>query len=226
MAAMDNTEGGESWENLQHAASRVLVPGVTGSQVVDLYNQWAKGGYDKSHQDAASRKDYNALHVLKQALQDLYPEEDSRDTAVVLDVGAGTGLSGQVMLDLGFKLMDGLDPSAEMLKVAKEKRVYRHTYTCYLTGQPSQIPAVSAMGHGGLTCAAFEELCRIVKPGGYIVNCMRRAYLQEVPDYMQNWEPLKERLVREGRWRVVKMDPYPDHFIGHEGLLMVLQVLQ
>ncbi|XP_076441271.1 methyltransferase-like protein 27 isoform X2 [Babylonia areolata] len=173
MAASDNTEEGANWENLSHVASKVLVPGVTDEQVTDFYNKWANGGYDQTLLDAASRKDYNALNVLKQALQDLYPEEDSRDTAVVLDVGAGTGLSGQVMLDLGFKVLDGLDPSAEMLKVAEEKRVYRHTYTCYLTGEPSQIPAdaydcltmVGVLGHGCLQCDAFEEMCRIVKPG-------------------------------------------------------------
>ncbi|XP_076439509.1 methyltransferase-like protein 27 [Babylonia areolata] len=229
MAASDETKGGETWENLHSYASKGIVPGVTREQVTDFYNQWAIGGYDKMIHDG---KD-NALEVFQQALQDLFPA-DSRDKAVVLDVGAGTGRAGQAMLDVGFKVLDGLEPAREMLKVAERKEVYRHTYTCYLTGQPSHIPAdtydcvtvAGVMAHGGLPCAAFEEMCRIVKPGGYIVNIMRRAFLQEVPDYAHNWGPQRERLEREGRWRVVRMEPYPNHFMGHEGLLMVLQVLQ
>ena len=62
-------------------------------------------------------------------------------------------------------------------------------------------------------------------PGGYIVNCMREAYLREVPGYAQNWEPLVARMQREVKWKMVKMDKYPYHFMGSEGLLMIIQVL-
>ena len=61
--------------------------------------------------------------------------------------------------------------------------------------------------------------------GGYIVNCMRGVYLQTVPDYAENWEPLLGRMKKEGKWKVVKMEKYENHFMGNEGLLMVLQVL-
>ena len=65
----------------------------------------------------------------------------------------------------------------------------------------------------------------LTPPGGYIVNCMREVYLREVPEYAQNWEPLVARMQKEGKWKMVKMEKYPNHFMGSEGLLMIIQVL-
>ncbi|KAL8624188.1 hypothetical protein ACOMHN_046274 [Nucella lapillus] len=228
MGDVEKATGPQSWKDLHDVSSKLLVPGVTDEVVTDLYNQWANNGYDKALHEMTT--EYGALKVLQQAVQDLFPS--GRDTAVLLDVGAGTGLSGQMLHEIGFKIVDGLDPAADMLRVAEGKRVYRHIYNCYLTGQPGDIPADSydclvmagVVGPGSLPCAAFEEMTRIVKPGGYIVNCMRGAWLKKVPDYSQNWEPLKKRLETEGKWKVLKMDPYPNHFMGNEGLCMVFQV--
>jgi len=42
----------------------------------------------------------------------------------------------------GFKIIDGLDPSAGMNEVARKKKVYRNLYTEFLTAEPSKcIPA-------------------------------------------------------------------------------------
>ena len=43
----------------------------------------------------------------------------------ILDVGCGTGLSGLSLLKFGFRNIDGLDLSKEMLKIASDKKVYR-----------------------------------------------------------------------------------------------------
>ena len=42
----------------------------------------------------------------------------------VLDVGCGTGLSGEALYALGFNQLDGLDVSEEMLNLAKKKAIY------------------------------------------------------------------------------------------------------
>jgi len=42
----------------------------------------------------------------------------------VLDLGCGTGLSGEALHARGFHQIDGLDLSSEMLTLAKEKAIY------------------------------------------------------------------------------------------------------
>ena len=42
----------------------------------------------------------------------------------VLDIGCGTGLSGEALYTLGFNQLDGLDVSEEMLNLAKKKAIY------------------------------------------------------------------------------------------------------
>ena len=49
----------------------------------------------------------------------------SPDTNIsVLDFGCGSGLSGEALYRLGFQKVDGLDLSAEMVKLAGQKGVY------------------------------------------------------------------------------------------------------
>ncbi|SFI25609.1 class I SAM-dependent DNA methyltransferase [Albimonas pacifica] len=46
-------------------------------------------------------------------------------SAPLLDVGCGTGLSGEAFAEVGFTTLDGADFSDEMLEVAARKDVYR-----------------------------------------------------------------------------------------------------
>ncbi|KAK7099885.1 methyltransferase-like protein 27 isoform X1 [Littorina saxatilis] len=225
MAAM-NGDKPKEWTDLEDVAAKMLVPGVTPQQVTDYYNTWAKSGYDVKIAQEFSRPQ----KILGDQLKELFPK--NREKYSVLDVGAGTGITGQHLRQIGFLTIDALEPAPEMLRVAMEKKIYRNDYSCYLTGEPTEIPAASydaavlvgVVGHGHLPCAAFEEMARLVKPGGYIVNCMREAYLHEIPEYIQNWEPMIARLEKEGKWKVVKMERYKNHFIGKDGLLTVFHV--
>ena len=46
-------------------------------------------------------------------------------SAPLLDIGCGTGLSGEAFAETGFTIIDGADFSDEMLQVAARKTVYR-----------------------------------------------------------------------------------------------------
>ncbi|KAK7447321.1 hypothetical protein BaRGS_00040206 [Batillaria attramentaria] len=181
-------------------------------------------------QSLQEKEEYGAPKVMQATMKELFPAK--RDSIRVLDVGAGTGLCGLVLQEAGFTNVDALDPAQEMLKAAQDKGVYRNILNVFLTGQPIDVPAdtydaivlVGVIHHGSLPCEAFEEMVRLVKPGGYIVNCMRAAFLTEIPQYAEKWEPLVARLEREGKWKVVKMDRYPNHFLGNEGMRMVFHV--
>ena len=46
----------------------------------------------------------------------------------IVDIGCGTGLSGFALKKNGFKSIDGLDLSEEMLKIAEKKKIYQSLF--------------------------------------------------------------------------------------------------
>ena len=52
-----------------------------------------------------------------------------------MDVGAGTGLSGEAMRKAGFSgTIDALEPSQKMFEKAREKNIYSKYYSDFLIG--------------------------------------------------------------------------------------------
>ncbi len=98
-------------------------------------------------------------------------------SAVVADVGCGTGLVGVALVDLGEALVDGLDISPEMLAVAATKQgasgqpAYRSLIEVDLTTRVDiaddtygGIISTGAFTHGHLGPEALDELIRIAAP--------------------------------------------------------------
>ena len=51
----------------------------------------------------------------------------------VLDIGAGTGLVGEVLHNKGFRNIDALEPALDMLNIAGTKGIYSKLYNEYIT---------------------------------------------------------------------------------------------
>lgn len=66
------------------------------------------------------------------AIAEVYPDACTSTDTPIADIGCGTGL---VASALGFprKQIDGIDISAEMLRIAEEKQLYRTLYEIDLT---------------------------------------------------------------------------------------------
>ena len=132
------------------------------------YEQWAKV-YDA---DVGTIEDYlGPVETAKVAKRFLAPN------ARIMDAGAGTGLSGEGLRAEGFENIVGVDYSAAMLEIAREKGVYRELQQCDL-GHPTHFADNSF--DGVFTCgttsqmpsASLREFVRIVHPGGHIVFCL------------------------------------------------------
>ena len=101
----------------------------------------------------------------------------------VLDVGAGTGLVGQRLAVHGFKKIDALDISIEMLAVAATKACYdaliEGDLSAKLVIASNMYDFVISAGtftHGHVGAAALDELLRIAKPGALFCISINSAY--------------------------------------------------
>jgi predicted TPR repeat methyltransferase len=111
-----------------------------------------------------------------------YMPSDSR----VLDAGAGTGLTGVALRELGFSDIVGIDLSEAMLEVARARGVHRELRQMDLVErldfEPDSFDGAIASGVFTAPYAlapAFDELARVTRPGGYVVVDLRPEHEPE-----------------------------------------------
>ena len=126
----------------------------------------------------AKKYDYDNDHVLGTVSQpksvNLLSTRLKDKTAKIIDVGCGTGLVGEKLKAKDFIYFDGLDISKDMLSIAKS-RGYRNLLLGSLNNRLPVLDnaydtamCVGVFTHGHVSSEGFNELCRIVKPGGYV----------------------------------------------------------
>ena len=136
-------------------------------ETVAAYREWASRDDDDVFRalgftGSARIADLLASHV------------DERDGAI-LDLGCGTGAVGERLQLHGFGVIDGVDLSPEMLRVAAAKRCYRGLLEVDLErGLPfadgAYAAAVSAgtFTAGGVGPGAVAEVLRVLRPGAVV----------------------------------------------------------
>ena len=128
------------------------------------------------------------------------------DDAKILDAGAGSGMVGLAASLAGFTHVDAMDFSAGMLKVARDRGVYREIRRGVL-GEALDYPdntydavlssGVFTPGHAPPT--SFDEIIRIVKPGGLV--CFTLRHDQTPPGFIEKFD----ELARDGLWQQVRV---------------------
>ncbi|XP_033762407.1 methyltransferase-like protein 27 [Pecten maximus] len=175
---------------------------------------------------------YRGPAFVGSVLAKLYPgaKEDVR----ILDVAAGTGLVGEQLAKQGFVQIDALDPSQGMLDEAKTKNVYQALICSYFNEKeldiaPDTYDVIVISGgysnsHLPLDCV--WEAVRLLKPGGYFVVAARPVLLQTVEEYKGHFEPLMDKIEKEGKWTKISKEVVPDYQKGKEGIIFVYQMKQ
>lgn len=92
----------------------------------------------------------------------------------VLDIGCGTGLSGEALYEAGYETLDGTDFSAQMLSVARGKGLYRDLWQGDLTALPDDIRYDAVVAAGVLNPAhapasVLDEVLARLNPDGVFV---------------------------------------------------------
>ena len=157
---MARGDGLKNYENLD------LKDAKNDNRLTEVYRDWAKKyDYDNDHV-LGTVSQPKSVNLLSTRLKD--------KTAKIIDVGCGTGLVGEKLKAKDFIYFDGLDISKDMLSIAKS-RGYRNLFLGSLNKQLPVLDdaydaamCIGVFTHGHVSSDGFNELCRIVKPGGYV----------------------------------------------------------
>lgn len=165
-------------------------------ELMAAYDEWAA----KYDHDLLDEMGYVAPMIASNLLENCLADKGAH----ILDAGCGTGIVGGLLHAHGYNHIDGLDYSPAMLERAGAKNIYSTLHHGDLT-QPLVIAADTydaIISVGTFTCghvgpAAFDELVRIVRPGGYVCFTVREEAWEE-----ENYRAKVGELEHRGRWEL------------------------
>lgn len=154
----------------------------------DHYKKWAS-----SYDDEVGNQGYATPKRVAEALWSIKPDTD----LPILDYGCGTGLSGAALSEVGYRMIDGMDPTPEMLQGAEAKGVYRKLTGFEITdpnpleaeGYPA-ITAIGVIGTGAAPPETFDMLMNALPKHGLLafsfndLTLSDHSYISRLGDWL------------------------------------------
>lgn len=169
-----------------------------GQEAADLYDSWAED-YERS----VTSWGYTTPAVAAGLLGRYVEQGDG----AVLDAGAGTGITGEILTLLGHGDLTGIDVSRNMLEYARTKGVYRDLRQMELGGKldlPSDaftaVVATGVFAAGHAPPESFDELIRATRPGGHMIFSVRTDVYVD-----GGFKEKQEALEKEGKWQLLEV---------------------
>lgn len=152
------------------------------------YQKWAA-----TYEDEVAAQGYATPGRVAEALWSQMPQAQTP----ILDYGCGTGLSGQALRAAGFEVIDGMDPTPNMLEAAAAKGVYR-TLSSFDISDPeplkqdayTAITAIGVIGTGAAPPETFDLLMRALPKDGMMAFSFNdhtladRSYTTRLTDWL------------------------------------------
>ncbi len=185
-----------------------------------FYAEWAER-YDERMED---RLGYIAPRVMAERLAARLDDP----SAVIIDVGCGTGLTCQYLAERGFTTFDGIDITPEMILKSRERGIYRDLYQADITepldmADAAYDAAISSgtftLGHVG--AEPIPEIVRVLKPGA-LLACSIHTDIWQAKGFEAEFDALEAA----GAMRAV--DIHLDEFftgLGKTGMYCIFERL-
>ena len=132
----------------------------------------------------------------------------------ILDLGAGTGMCGEILKNAGYTNMTAIDLSERMLEEAKKKNIYKSVVQKDLNVDSLEefnelFDAVICIGvfyFGQVESGAIGKVLNVMKPGGILCFSIRtELYDEEGSGYKE----CCDSLVKEGKWKQLGCETSP-----------------
>ena len=184
--------------------------GLNNYKDLDLKNASNDKKLTKVYRDWAEKYDYDNDHVLGTVSQPksvaLLSTRLKDKSVKIIDIGCGTGLVGKNLKAEGFRYFDGIDISEDMLSIAKSRG-----YTnLFLGSLNKQLPVltdfydcamcIGVFTHGHVSSDRFNELCRIIKPGGYVCFTVNEGVFEKY-----GFKEMITEFEAKNRWNVISL---------------------
>lgn len=173
-----------------------------------VYGDWAST-YDQTLTACGYKSPWLVASIITARVSD--------KTTSILDVGCGTGMSGQAMSQAGFSVIDGIDLSQEMLDEARTKDIYRTLTPADLMQQIDIADATygAAISVGTFTVGhvgpdRIPEVLRLIKPRGLFAFTVRVDAWAD-----QRYEEMLSDLAAQNLLTVLD-DQIQSHFDGRD----------
>ena len=154
---------------------RVYAAGGDREKLNRLYDEWA-ADYDQHKWASGNPSVAIAVGMIARQVPDF--------DAHILDAGCGTGNLGQILHQMGYHNLDGLDPSLGMLEMARRKEIYQTLYPGFLepkveiaTATYDLVAATGLFTEGHAPPEALEGMLKLARPGAMVVFSESPGYL-------------------------------------------------
>jgi predicted TPR repeat methyltransferase len=173
-----------------------------GEEAAELYDSWSE-----DYEQSISSWGYTTPAVAAGLFGRYVKPEDG----TILDAGAGTGITGEILWLLGHRDLLGIDVAQDMLELARRKGVYKELRYMELGGEldlPSgafaAVVSTGVFAAGHAPPESFDELIRATRSGGHVVFSVRTDVYED-----GGFKEKQEALEREGKWQLLEMtDPF------------------
>lgn len=193
--------------------------------IKDYYAVWSRT-YDI---DLAG--DHVAPSHLAKLLQEWLEQnrpDSTNATAKVMDVGCGTGLVGRELHQLGFRSIDGVDLSPDMVEQASKLNMYRtlsadldinRVPPSHWHGQYDIVTCCGVFTLGHVEPQSLLNMCLFAKPKGLLLATTRTAYYDQTEFQAVHDQAIKSGVV--SLLQLVRDAPYTNDSKAHYWLYQV-----
>lgn len=204
----------------QHNRVQWVYSSQNEQELEERYDQWAEE-YDA---DLESEYGWISPQRTSETLAKYVGKDES-----ILDAGAGTGLVGECLHQMGYTNMTAMDLSTGMLEVARRKNIYNGLDQMtmgetldYETDRFDASVVVGVFTQGHAPASSLDELVRVVKAGGYIAFSLR------TDTYLENgFKDKMDALESAGLWKLAEVtDTYQPLPKGEPEVLHQVWVFQ